>query len=153
MVNLIDLNNLPNTLMDCEIKDLGNSCYKIINKSQSIAIEVLDIEFATKTMQIRSQHTVYDIVFKDNIDLVLDQLGIKRNNDTKSTSIKAPMPGKVLQIVAKEGDQIEKGGAILILEAMKMENVLKAESDCTIKKVLINNDDSVEKNQILVELD
>ena len=63
------------------------------------------------------------------------------------------MPGKVIEVVVKEGDTVEKGSAILILEAMKMENVLKAESDCSIKKVHVSSSENVEKNQILVELD
>jgi biotin carboxyl carrier protein len=80
-------------------------------------------------------------------------MGIKRSVDTINTDVKAPMPGKVIQILVKEGDSIEKGNGILILEAMKMENVLKAESDCVIKKILVKTGDSVEKNQILIELD
>ena len=80
-------------------------------------------------------------------------MGIKRTFEAVNTDIKAPMPGKVLSVVVTEGDEVKKGDAILILEAMKMENVLKAEGDCIIKKVLVNKEESVEKNQVLIELD
>jgi biotin carboxyl carrier protein len=103
-------------------------------------------------MTIRHRHTTYDLVFKNELDLVLDKMGIKRAVDNVSPDVKAPMPGKVIDVVVKEGDQISKGDAILILEAMKMENVLKAEADCSIKKVLVSSAENVEKNQVLVEL-
>jgi biotin carboxyl carrier protein len=80
-------------------------------------------------------------------------MGIKLAVESHNLDIKAPMPGKVIEVNVKEGDTILKGDAILILEAMKMENVLKAENDCTIKKVLVKSSESVEKNQILVELE
>ena len=80
-------------------------------------------------------------------------MGIKRTFEALNTDIKAPMSGKVLSVVVAEGDEVKKGDAILILEAMKMENVLKAEGDCIIKKILINTEESVEKNQVLIELD
>ena len=104
-------------------------------------------------MTIRQQHTVYDLVFKDNLDMVLDKMGIKRSVDTISTDIKAPMPGKVIGIMVNPGDAVSKGDGILILEAMKMENVLKAERDCIIKVVHAAVGVNVEKAQILVELD
>lgn len=63
------------------------------------------------------------------------------------------MPGKVLELLAKEGDTLSKGDNILILEAMKMENVIKAEVDCVIKKIHISSQENVEKNQVLIELD
>ena len=80
-------------------------------------------------------------------------MGIKRTSEVLNKDIKAPMPGKVIDIIVKEGDKVEKGDAILILEAMKMENVLKADSSCSIKKVHVSSSDNVEKNQLLVELE
>ena len=80
-------------------------------------------------------------------------MGIKRSAEVVSKNIKAPMPGKVLEVLAKVGDKMMKGDNVLILEAMKMENVIKAEMDCIIKKIHIAKLENVEKNQILIELD
>ena len=153
MSNIVNIEELSRSIIGSEILDLGSDVYKIINGSTYQIIEVIDINLATKEMKIRHNHNVYDIHFKDKLDLVLDSMGIKRNVETINTDVKAPMPGKVIEVIAKEGDQILKGAPILILEAMKMENVLKAESDCVIKKVLISNQENVEKNQVLIELD
>ena len=61
------------------------------------------------------------------------------------------MPGLILKIMAEPGQSIKKGEPILILEAMKMENVIKSPVDGVIKKVLVKEKDSVPKNQVLIE--
>lgn len=153
MENLIETFSLDNKISDLEIEDLGKQVYKIKSGKDEEVIEVLEIDVHSKTMTIRHNHAIHDLVFKNELDLVLDKMGIKRAVENLSSDIKAPMPGKVIDVVVKEGDAVSKGDAILILEAMKMENVLKAENDCTIKKVLIASAESVEKNQVLVELE
>lgn len=153
MVNLINTLKLDKEPGEFTFKDLGKGVYLVKKGLQKEVIEVLAVDFDTKTMQIRHQHSIHDIVFKNELDLVLDSMGIKRNVEVVNSDIKAPMPGKVIEIIAKEGDQIQKGDPILILEAMKMENVLKAENDCVIKQVFVKASDNVEKNQVLVELD
>ncbi len=132
-----------------EITKITNSVFKINDD----VLEILEVNFDTKTLKIRHNHSTHNIDFKSDLDLVLDKMGIKRSFETINTDVKAPMPGKVLDVVVNVGDEVKKGDAILILEAMKMENVLKAEGDCIIKSVLVENQQSVEKNQILVELE
>jgi biotin carboxyl carrier protein len=148
--------NTMNLLKDSnpsELKVLGENVYSVQNGDSDLILEVLKVDLADKTMTIRSSHRTFDIVFKDELDLVLDKMGIKRSAEVVSKNIKAPMPGKVLEVLAKVGDKIMKGDNVLILEAMKMENVIKAEMDCIIKKIHIAKLENVEKNQILIELD
>ena len=153
MVNLINTINLDSDENNIHVEELELGVYELSSGGKSEIIEVLSIDFDTKSIKIRHKHHIHDIMFKNDLDLVLDKMGIKREVENLSTDIKAPMPGKVLEIVVKAGDKIEKGAPIIILEAMKMENVLKAEVDCSIKKVLVNASENVEKNQILVEFD
>jgi biotin carboxyl carrier protein len=63
------------------------------------------------------------------------------------------MPGLVLSINIAVGDVLAKGETILILEAMKMENLIKATSDVTIKSIAINQGQAVVKGQLLVEFE
>lgn len=154
MLNTVKTVELNDILKSTTIEKLAHDIFRVHQADgKSVVIEVLAIDLPLKTMTIRQQHTVYDLVFKDNLDMVLDKMGIKRSVDTISTDIKAPMPGKVIGIMVKAGDAVSKGDGILILEAMKMENVLKAERDCTIKAVHATVGVNVEKAQILVELD
>ena len=63
----------------------------------------------------------------------------------------APMPGNILDVLVSKGDKVAKGDPLLILEAMKMENVIKAPTDVTIQKINVLVGDNVEKNQTLIE--
>ena len=127
MLNTVKTVELNDILKSTTIEKLAHDIFRVHQADgKSVVIEVLAIDLPLKTMTIRQQHTVYDLVFKDNLDMVLDKMGIKRSVDTISTDIKAPMPGKVIGIMVNPGDAVSKGDGILILEAMKMENVLKA---------------------------
>lgn len=72
-------------------------------------------------------------------------------NSNKVLEMKAPMPGMVLKVLVNAGDEVKKGDNLLILEAMKMENILKSTTDGTVSKVLVKQGDKVEKNQILIQ--
>jgi biotin carboxyl carrier protein len=80
-------------------------------------------------------------------------MGMSSANTAKASKLKAPMPGKVLDILIKKGQAVAKGDGLLILEAMKMENLLKAEQDGTIKSVNVSVGEVVEKNNILIDFD
>ena len=67
--------------------------------------------------------------------------------------IKAPIPGVITRILVKVGDEVEPGQPVVVLEAMKMENEIKAKKDCVIKKVNVAELKSVEKNELLLLLE
>ena len=54
-------------------------------------------------------------------------------------------------VLVKEGDEVKKGDNLLVLEAMKMENIIKSPADVTIKSIKIKASDKVEKNQVLIQ--
>ena len=70
----------------------------------------------------------------------------------KVMDIKAPMPGLVVDVRVAEGQALKKGDAVVVLEAMKMENILKATADAVVKKVSVKTGAKVEKNEVLVIL-
>lgn len=149
MATQIILSELLAETTQNDITKITDTIFKVNDE----VIEILDINFDTKTLKIRHNHSTHHLEYKSELDLVLDKMGIKRSFEAVNTDVKAPMPGKVLDVVVNVGDQVKKGDAILILEAMKMENVLKAEGDCMIKSVLVESQQSVEKNQVLIELE
>ena len=67
-------------------------------------------------------------------------------------TIKAPLPGNIFKINAKEGDTVKKGDTLLIMEAMKMENNILAEFDGVVKSIKVNEGDVVLQNDVLIEL-
>lgn len=67
-------------------------------------------------------------------------------------SLNSPMPGNILDIKVKAGDQVTKGQVLLILEAMKMENEIMAPHDAVIAGVHVNKGDSVDSGKLLISL-
>jgi biotin carboxyl carrier protein len=84
---------------------------------------------------------------------VLEIMELGLTGKKQLAHIKAPMPGLVLDISVKEGQVIDQGDRILILEAMKMENSIMNPSKATIKKILVTKGQAVERGQLLVELE
>ena len=70
----------------------------------------------------------------------------------KSNLLLCPMPGKLIKVLVKEGDTIEEGQALCVVEAMKMENTLLAEKKCIINKINFVEGDTVSVDEIIMEL-
>jgi len=69
---------------------------------------------------------------------------------TKASSLKAPMPGLVIKVEVEIGQHVKRGDGLVIVEAMKMENELKAHSAAIIREIRVKPGDAVEKNQVLI---
>jgi len=95
----------------------------------------------------------YQIALSDKYDQLIDKMGLTVSNSEKVTDIKAPMPGLVLSIEVKEGQEVIKGEALLILEAMKMENVIKSPGEGIVKAITVSKGKAVEKGAILIEFE
>jgi biotin carboxyl carrier protein len=134
-----------------DIAHIGNGVYHVIENYQSYRVEVVSFNNADKTAEIKVNNNTYSISAKDQFDLLLDKLGLSNLNSARVSEIKAPMPGMVLKVFVAEGDEIKKGDNLLVLEAMKMENIIKSPADVIIKKIRIKPGDKVEKGQILID--
>ena len=87
---------------------------------------------------------------KNQLALMLDKLGMTATTSQVQSELIVPMPGVILEIKTKTGSNVKKGDPPLTLEAMKMENMIKAPSDVIIKSVEVTPGQSIEKNQVLV---
>lgn len=67
--------------------------------------------------------------------------------------IKPPMPGRVVEILVEEGDEVEAGQPLVVLEAMKMQNEIDATGPSRVTEVRVNEDDTVEESDVLVVLE
>jgi biotin carboxyl carrier protein len=75
------------------------------------------------------------------------------NQGNKKVTITAPMPGKILEIMVKEDQEILPGETLLILEAMKMQNSITAHEKCVVKKIVVKPGTSVGKGDLLIEME
>jgi biotin carboxyl carrier protein len=125
--------------------------FHFIYNNNSYNVEVIKINQDDKTMVLKINAVRYTLSLKDKFDELLKNLGLDNLTAKKVSDVKAPMPGMVLSILVKEGDEVKKGDTLLILEAMKMENSLKASADGQVKKVVAVKGTAVEKNQVLIQ--
>jgi len=133
-----------------DMKQINASTWHIIHNLRSYNTEVVDFNSTDKIALIKVNNNLYKVTAKDQFDLLLDQLGLNTLNGTKVREMKAPMPGMVLKVFVYEGTVVKKGDNLLVLEAMKMENIIKAPADVVVKSIKIKPGDKVEKNQILM---
>lgn len=120
------------------------------NKVYNVFIEKIDT--AQKTVVLNINGSLVESKIQEPIDQVLKNMGIDFTKNQKKDPIKAPMPGLILKISVELGQAIKKGDPVLILEAMKMENVFKSPADAVVKEIHINQGQAVEKGQVLITL-
>jgi len=77
----------------------------------------------------------------------------KDTNGSRKDRLIAPIAGLVQHVRVKEGDQVKTGGELVVIEAMKMENVIYADHDVTVKKIHVADKDSVSADQLLLEFE
>lgn len=138
--------------VNADIIKLANNKYHLLINNQSYSLELLEKSENSKSMKILVNGVKQEISIKDQYDTLLAQLGMDKLMSNKSNSVKAPMPGLVLRILVNEGDTVKKGDPLLVLEAMKMENIIKADGEGQIKRIAVEPKQVVEKNTLLIEL-
>lgn len=134
---------------DVDIVMVENGSCSILHNGNSFNAELIRGESGNDydiNLFYRSYHV-------DIVDTQAKYLNMKKNNEEKQEDkIIAPMPGKVMKIPVQKGARLIAGDIVIILESMKMQNNYKVASDCTIKNILVKEGDSVNANQILIEL-
>jgi biotin carboxyl carrier protein len=73
--------------------------------------------------------------------------------ENKGKTVKAPLPGVILELHVREGDTVKAGDVLLIMEAMKMENNILAEVDGHAKTIKVNEGDNVLEGDLLIEIE
>ncbi len=137
--------------VEADILNVGNQEYHLLLNNQSYNILIVKADYNEKKLVVKVNGKKYTLDVKDKYDELLHNLGLDNIAAKKINDVKAPMPGMVLNILVSEGQEVKKGDSLLVLEAMKMENVLKSPTDGTIKKVIAVKGTAVEKNQLLIQ--
>jgi biotin carboxyl carrier protein len=135
-----------------DLKEIKPGSYHLLYKGQSFEIEVLQSSIVEKKHQFTINGKKVEAELSDKFDALLKELGMDAGSAQKVGDLKAPMPGLVVDIPVKEGDVVKKGDTLVILEAMKMENALKAVGDAVVKKINVKKGQAVEKNTLLVQM-
>ncbi|SFE36283.1 biotin carboxyl carrier protein [Chitinophaga sp. CF118] len=133
--------------------ELPSGNYSIVLDGRSYLAQVVKVDKVAKMVTIVIDQQEYEVAIEEPIDQLLAEMGIKDAMTRKVNDIKAPMPGLILKILVTPGQIIQKGDPVLILEAMKMENVFKTTVDAVVKEVKVTERTAVEKGEVLVILE
>lgn len=90
---------------------------------------------------------------QDETDLLLERFGIEAGAGAAEAEVRAPMPGLVVRVLVEEGQPVEEGDGLLVLEAMKMENELCAPAAGTVAALHAEEGASADKGEVLVEIE
>ncbi len=136
-----------------ELFPLGNNRYHYIQDNQCFELELIEISRKRKTIEILLNQEKFSFTISGPLELLIEKMGLNASFDNSQKELKAPMPGLILDILIKEGQSVTKNEDLIILEAMKMENILKSDGEGIVKAIHIKKGDSVDKHQILLELE
>jgi biotin carboxyl carrier protein len=123
--------------------------YHMILDNISYRVEVLEKDTSTGNLILSLNNRRVNTHLSNKLAELLKSMGME-SGKKKLKELKAPMPGLVLGVSVKAGDEVVEGDELLILEAMKMENAIKSPQDGTIDSILVQKGDKVEKNQGLI---
>jgi biotin carboxyl carrier protein len=131
----------------------GERTFHLLKDNQSYQSSIEEMDFERKTAKILINGRSYEVKLKDTFDQLVSKLGLETLSSAKIKDVKAPMPGLVLDVSVGPGQSIQKGDKLLILEAMKMENVIKSDGEGVIKTIHVEQGATVDKGQLLIEME
>ena len=133
------------------VKWYDHTYFLLLHKGKKFYGEIVKDDSENNQLTIKINHRVFQVKKRGELDELIASLGLDIPKIKKLKELSAPMPGRVLKIFVKEGDEIQIGDNVLSLEAMKMENILKAEGIGTVSKICIAEGDVVDKGAVLIE--
>ena len=154
--------NVNNTF-DFEIKDedlstldalqVSETEFHILQQNKSYKSEIVDADLNTKSYKVKVNNNTYNVNIFNDLDILIKEMGFEIGSTKHVNSIKAPMPGLILEINVEVGQEVKENDPLLILEAMKMENIITSPRDGIIKSIDVKKGDAVEKNQLLINFE
>ena len=128
---------------------LDGTLHSLIIEGRSYAVRIQDQEEAYR-VQIGGE--IYDVVVEDERTHRLAGVKSALGGTAGEVVLKAPMPGVIVEISVAEGDVVEKGQTLVVLESMKMHNEFKAPKDGTVHAIRVAQSDKIEKGTVMVTL-
>lgn len=136
-----------------DVQKLSPSKSHILKNNRSFKAEIISADYNRKTYGVKIGANVYEVSIANELDLLIEDMGLSLGTARLVNDIKAPMPGLILDVQVEEGQTVKEGDYLLVLEAMKMENTLTAPRDGVVKSISAVKGQSVDKNQLLIEME
>ncbi len=129
---------------------LSEGTFRVTIDGKCYKVEAIDGPDALGNMTVRVAGIEREVKILNERALLLDKMGMFSGGTKAELQLCAPMPGKVLSVKVSPGQTVNPGDALLVLEAMKMENVIKSAVEGVIEDVPAKPGMAVEKGELLV---
>lgn len=153
---------LDGHLHEIDIQELGEGTYEVFVDGEPFEVEVTEGE-APGTSTSHTAGEDYEIqrtgrvlhVDGERVEVSVQHLAQARlgAGGGAGGEITPPMPGRIVEILVSEGDEVEAGEGLLVLEAMKMQNEISAPGKSTVLEVRVAEGDTVEASDVLLVLE
>jgi biotin carboxyl carrier protein len=155
-VFLVDSSSVPGDLpklsgFEPELHGDSRAGFTVAWKGKTYNAFVVQADHQARTYVLRINNRRVEVNLKDSQDKIAEQWGLVSTSNKKINELKSPMPGMVLELLVREGDTVRKGDPLLVLEAMKMENILRSPGELRIAGISVEKGKAVDKNQILMQ--
>lgn len=144
---------IPADARDLDLIPDGAGQFHLLYRGKSYHAEILEAHYPDRRFTLKVNGSKFTLKISDHYERLVQQLGLNVGSSHKTNTVKAPMPGLVLNIMVEKGQEVQKGDPLVILEAMKMENVIKATGEGRVKAVTVQKGAAVDKGQLLLEME
>ena len=151
--NSLEFNITEEDVSKLDAEKIAPNKYHVLKNNKPFNAELVNSNFNRKKYTIKVNNHNYDIDISNPLDLLISKMGFTFGQTKHVNLINAPMPGLILDIHVKEGQEVKENESLLILEAMKMENVITSPRDGIIKYVNIDKGDAIDKGHLLIEFE
>lgn len=141
------------TISSLDLIQTGDGAFHLLKDGKSYHVKVLDQHFNNGNYTISINGSEFECSIQTPLDELIKKMGFAVNAGKNIDSISAPMPGLILDILVEVGQEVNEEDQLLILEAMKMENIITAPRKGVVKSVGVSKGDAVEKKQLLIEFE
>jgi biotin carboxyl carrier protein len=133
-----------------DVETIAPGQYHVLREMKGYHIAVLSADHARKEYIMLVGDKEVHVSLKDSVEIQVHNMGLDEVAAAHTRDIIAPMPGLVLEVNVQPGDRVDTGDQLIILEAMKMENVLSSPGEWVVEKVHVKKGQPVDKSQLLI---
>lgn len=136
-----------------DILQTSASTFHILKEGKKIPVELVQNNFQKRSYVLKVHNESFEVVLKNDLDQLIGDMGFSVGSSKSVSSIIAPMPGLILELKVTEGQEVKEDDPLLILEAMKMENIITSPRDGIVKNITIKKGDTVDKKQLMISFE
>jgi acetyl/propionyl-CoA carboxylase alpha subunit len=133
-----------------DVVENGALSFHVLNECKSFTFRLVHVDPEQKLYTFTCKGKTLTVQLFNRTEMQVESLGLRDNGSLHVQEVEAPMPGLVLSVSVSPGEEVTTGQPLMILEAMKMENVITSPREGMISTVEVKAGDTVEKLQVLI---